>query len=193
MPELPAQRAARYVTELGLPSERARELAFRRELAEYFEAAIAAVDGGGSDTAIQIANWIPQLVERIGSDADPAESRVTPVALAALVAMVTARQVSGTAARDVLTTLVSEGGDPAAIIERDGLGALGDDQGSGLKEIVERAIAADPDAAEKVAGGNPKAIGALVGFVMRETKGRADGGEVRRLILERLNDSGENA
>ena len=58
--------------------------------------------------------------------------------------------------------------------------------GGGLSEIVDRALAADPDAATKVAGGNLKALGPLVGFVMRETKGRADGGEVRRLILEQL-------
>ena len=48
------------------------------------------------------------------------------------------------------------------------------------------AIAADPDAADKVRGGNRKAIGPLVGYVMRETKGRADGGEVTRMLLERL-------
>jgi aspartyl-tRNA(Asn)/glutamyl-tRNA(Gln) amidotransferase subunit B len=81
-----------------------------------------------------------------------------------------------------LTTLVGEGGDPRAIVERDGLGALADDDG--LRALVARAIAADPDAAEKVRSGNMKAIGPLVGFVMRESKGRADGGEVARLIRE---------
>ena len=52
--------------------------------------------------------------------------------------------------------------------------------------IVDSALAADPDAAAKVAAGNMKAIGPLVGYVMRETKGRADGGEVTRLIRERV-------
>ena len=83
--------------------------------------------------------------------------------------------------------LVAEGGEPETIVEREGLQALSsEDDGDELAEIVARAIAADPDAAAKVAGGNQKALGPLVGFVMRETKGRADGGEVRRLILERL-------
>ena len=82
----------------------------------------------------------------------------------------------------MLTRLVDEGGDPRTIVERENLGAISD----GLAEIVDRAITADPAAAEKVRAGNDKAIGPLVGFVMRETKGRADGGEVRRLILERL-------
>jgi aspartyl-tRNA(Asn)/glutamyl-tRNA(Gln) amidotransferase subunit B len=55
-----------------------------------------------------------------------------------------------------------------------------------LEAIVERAIEADPAAAERVRAGNPKAIGPLVGYVMRETKGRADGGQVTRLINEKL-------
>jgi aspartyl-tRNA(Asn)/glutamyl-tRNA(Gln) amidotransferase subunit B len=189
LPELPADRAARFERELGLSAGRARDLAFRRELAEYFEAALTeagAAAPGANGLAIEIANWIPHLVERIGSDADPATSRVTPAALAALATMVTAREVSRDAAREVLTRLVAEGGEPRAIVDREGLGALSADDGDGLPAIVDRAIAADPDAADKVRSGNRKALGPIVGFVMKETKGRADGGEVTRLILERL-------
>ena len=102
--------------------------------------------------------------------------------------MVAAKEVSRDAARDVLTKLVEDGGDPAAIVEREGLGAISadDGDGNGLVAIVDAAIAADPDAAAKVKEGNMKAIGPLVGYVMRETKGRADGGEVTRLIRERV-------
>ncbi len=110
-----------------------------------------------------------------------------PGALATLATMVAAKEVSRDAAREVLTTLVqSEGGDPREIVAREGLGAISDDDGDQLRAIVDRAIAADPDAAGKVRDGNMKAIGPLVGYVMRETKGRADGGEVTRLIRERL-------
>ena len=133
----------------------------------------------------ELSNWIPQLVERIGSDADPAASNVTPESLATLATMVKARKVSRDAAREVLTLLVREGGDPRAIVEREGLGAITAED-DGLTEIVDRAIASDPAAAEKVRDGNMKAIGPLVGYVMRETKGRADGGEITRLIRERL-------
>jgi aspartyl-tRNA(Asn)/glutamyl-tRNA(Gln) amidotransferase subunit B len=185
IPELPAARAERFETELGLNPGRARDMAFRRELADYFEAALAG-GPGGAGTAVEIGNWIPQLVERIGSDADPAESRVTPAALATLASLVLSKAVSRDAGREVLTLLVAEGGEPQAIVEREGLGALNDADGDGLPAIVDRAIAADPDAAAKVREGNRKALGPLVGFVMRETKGRADGGEVTRLILERV-------
>jgi aspartyl-tRNA(Asn)/glutamyl-tRNA(Gln) amidotransferase subunit B len=181
IPELPAQRAERFMREFGLSAERSWELAFRADLANYFERAVASGDGDGA-APVEIANWIPQLVERIGSAVDPAQSSVTPENLAVLAGMVATKQVSRDAAREVLTRLVEEGGDPREIVAREGLGALSD----GLTEIVDRAIEADPAAAEQVRAGNMKAVGPLVGFVMRVTKGRADGGEVTRLIRERL-------
>jgi aspartyl-tRNA(Asn)/glutamyl-tRNA(Gln) amidotransferase subunit B len=184
LPELPVARAERFESELGLPASRARELAFRGELADYFERAVAALGDGGGPEPSELANWIPQLVERIGSDADPSGSRVSPEGLARLVSMVQAREVSRDAAREVLSRMVAEGGDPREIVSAEGLGALGDD--GALAELVERALASDPSAAEAVREGNQKALGPLVAFVMRETKGRADGKEIRRLILERL-------
>ena len=185
IPELPAERAARLEREFGLSADRARTFAFRTELGDYFEEVVAAAGAANDGDPVAIANWLEQLVERIGSDADPAGSKVTPASLATLVAMVSARQVSRDAAREVLTRLVEEGGDPREIVERDNLGALSADD-NGLAEIVARAIASDPASAEQVRAGNMKAIGPLVGFVMRETKGRADGGEVTRLIRESL-------
>jgi aspartyl-tRNA(Asn)/glutamyl-tRNA(Gln) amidotransferase subunit B len=181
LPELPADRAARFERELGLSGESARLLAFRTELGDYYERAVEA-DG---DDPVALANWIPQLIERIGSDTDPAESNVSPESRATLSAMVSAKEVSRDAAREVLTRLVEEGGDPRAIVAREGLGAISG-EGDGLAELIDRALASDPDAAEQVRSGNRRAIGPLVGYVMRETKGRADGGEVTRMILERL-------
>ena len=128
-PRAPAARTERFERELGLASGMARDLAFRRELADYYERALAEAPAGKA-TPVEVANWIPQLVERIGSGADPAESRVAPGALAALAAMVAAKEVSRDAARDVLTKLVEEGGDPAAIVEREGLGAISADDGT---------------------------------------------------------------
>ena len=188
--ELPTERAARYENDLGLNADTARLFAFRTELGDYFERALAAAGGNGEQRQVdpvELSNWIPQLVERIGSDTDPAGSNVAPESLATLATMVKAKEVSRDAAREVLTRLVAEGGDPRAIVEREGLGALTAED-DGLGELVDRAIASDPAAAEQVRSGNMKAIGPLVGYVMRETKGRADGGEITRLIRERLGD-----
>jgi aspartyl-tRNA(Asn)/glutamyl-tRNA(Gln) amidotransferase subunit B len=182
--ELPAARAERFESELGLSSARARELAFRADLADYFERALG--DGGGDADPVEVANWIPQLVERIGSDADPSASKVDPASLASLAEMVKAGEVSRDAARDVLSRLVEEGGDAREIVEREGLGAISADEDGQLVSIVDAAIAADPAAAEQVRSGNVRAIGPLVGYVMRETKGRANGKEITELIRQRL-------
>ncbi|MGH2953632.1 MAG: Asp-tRNA(Asn)/Glu-tRNA(Gln) amidotransferase subunit GatB [Solirubrobacterales bacterium] len=186
LPELPAQRRERYESELGLPEKAATQLAFDAELGDYFERTLAAADGADAKT---IANWITgeltaRLREAGEGDGDPASSKVEPASLATLAGLVERKQISTGAGRQVLATLVAEGGDPAEIVEREGLGGM-EDSGE-LEAIVARAIEADPAAAERVREGNPKAIGPLVGFVMRETKGRADGGEVTRLILEQL-------
>jgi aspartyl-tRNA(Asn)/glutamyl-tRNA(Gln) amidotransferase subunit B len=181
LPELPAARAGRFEQELGLPAETARLFAYRFELGDFYEEAVAA--GDGEVDAQAIANWVKnELVPRLG-DRDPAESRLAPGALARLVTMVGEKSVSQSAAKEVLDTLVAEGGEPDAIVESKGLGRAGEDE---LAEIVERAMTEQADAVEKIKAGNDKAIGAIVGVVMRETKGRADGGEVQRMIRERI-------
>jgi aspartyl-tRNA(Asn)/glutamyl-tRNA(Gln) amidotransferase subunit B len=180
IPELPAQRAERFEGDLGLSEETARMLAFRTELGDYFEAALAA----DSADAKTLANWVRnELVQRIG-EGDPAESKVTPGALAQLVSMVEAKSVSQSAAKTVLDTLVDSGGDPRQIVEEKGLAAM-DDSGE-LDSIVQSAIDADPAAVEQIKSGNQKAIGALMGAIMRQTQGRADGKEVQRLIREKI-------
>ncbi|MFN8173474.1 MAG: Asp-tRNA(Asn)/Glu-tRNA(Gln) amidotransferase subunit GatB [Solirubrobacteraceae bacterium] len=182
LPELPARRAERYETELGLPPDLARQHAYRAELGDYFEAALGAAPEGIEPRAI--ANWTGnELVARIGEQ-DPARSNVAPEALAALVAMVGAGEITGAAARTVLDRLAEAGGDPRAIAASEGLGAMGD--GDELATIVADALAANPGAAEKVRAGNLKALGPIVGHVMRETRGRADGAEVQRLVREQL-------
>jgi aspartyl-tRNA(Asn)/glutamyl-tRNA(Gln) amidotransferase subunit B len=180
LPELPAERAERYERELSLSPDSARQLAFRADLAAYFERALES-DGAHPQT---LANWVTgELVARIG-DGDPGASKVEPAALAKLVALLRAKSITPGAAKQVLDRLAAQGGDPQAIVEAEGLGALGG--GDELAEIVQRALASDPDAVEKLKAGNMKAIGPIVGFVMRETKGRADGGEVTRLVREQL-------
>jgi aspartyl-tRNA(Asn)/glutamyl-tRNA(Gln) amidotransferase subunit B len=192
MPELPAARAERFEQEAGLSADSARRLAFRAELGDYFEQALA-VQVEPPPPPQVLANWVtvellPRLAEGEGpgegAGGDPSLSRVTPSALAALSGMAAAKQLSVGAARQVLDRLVADGGDPVAIVEQEGLAAL--DGGDDLAAVVAAAITANEDAAEKIRAGNPKAIGPIVGYVMRETKGRADGGEVTRLVNEQL-------
>jgi aspartyl-tRNA(Asn)/glutamyl-tRNA(Gln) amidotransferase subunit B len=181
MVELPAARAERFEQEIGLTAESAAQLAFRGELGDFFEAALLVQVDVAAQT---LANWVTvELAGRL--EDDPADALVTPRALAELAGLVASKQVSVGAGRQVLDRLVAEGGDPVAIVAVEGLAAL-DGDGDELAGIVAAALEANADAAERVRGGNTKAIGPIVGYVMRETKGRADGGEVTKLVNEQL-------
>ncbi len=171
LPELPAAREARYESDYGLAADTARLFAFEPEWGDYFEQV--------SGDPRTVANWVTELRARAGS-----ADAVPPASLAKLVALVEAKTVNAGNARVVLDKLVADGGDPAEIVEREDLGAMGD---SGeLAGIVAKVIEDNPDVVERIRGGNAKAMGALVGPIMRETKGKADGGEVNRLIRDQL-------
>jgi aspartyl-tRNA(Asn)/glutamyl-tRNA(Gln) amidotransferase subunit B len=184
LPELPVARIARY-EEMGVPRDVALTLATDPRTAGYFESVVEEADG--LDPRV-LANWVTgdlaAALRQAEVEGGAADSRVSPPALAALVKMVQEKKISHGSGKTVLGIMVAEGGDPAPIVEREGLAQMSD---SGeLEAIVEKAMADNPGAVEKIREGNNKAIGAIVGAVMRETKGRADGGEVNRLIQERL-------
>ena len=173
LPELPAERAARFEA-LGIAPAQARQLAFRAELGDFFEKALAGTD------PVTLANWVTgELVAQLGDR----DLELDPASLTKLVELVESGAVSNSAAKEVLGVLLDEGGDPAAIVDERGLGKAGGDE---LGAIVDQAMADNPDVVEKIKGGNPKAIGALIGPVMKATKGTADGGEVQRLVREKL-------
>jgi aspartyl-tRNA(Asn)/glutamyl-tRNA(Gln) amidotransferase subunit B len=190
LPELPAARIERYVG-MGIAADVAQTLATDPETAEYFERVDEAA-GAGVD-ARTVAIWVTgelaaalRQAESDGGDArTAAASKVEPGSLASLIQMVGEKKISHGSAKIVLSALVAEGGEPAAIVEREGLAQMAGDDGE-LEAIVAAAVEANPEAAEKIRAGNDKAIGAIVGAVMRETQGRADGAEVNRLIRAEL-------
>jgi aspartyl-tRNA(Asn)/glutamyl-tRNA(Gln) amidotransferase subunit B len=176
LPELPAQRRERYASELGLLDKTAAQIAFDAELGGYFERVLEVAPG--LEAAV-VAGWVTNELPRDGDETPLPD----PSYLAATIELVQANRVSRDGARQVLRAH-GEGLAPAEIVERDGLAQI-EDSGE-LAAIVARAIESDPAAAERVAEGNMKAVGPLVGYVMRETGGRANGGEVTRLIREQL-------
>ncbi len=185
LPELPEARSARYREQMGLAEDVAALLAADPETAAYFERVAEVAEGV---EARVVANWVTgELAAALRQDdggASAAGSKVEPAALATVIAMVAEKKVSHGSGKTVLAALVAEGGDPDAIVEREGLAQISD---SGeLEAIVAAAVDSNPEAAEQIRAGNQKAIGAIVGAVMKETKGRADGGEVNRLIREKL-------
>lgn len=185
LPELPAARIERYREQLGLPAETATLLAADPDTAAFFEQVNAAT--AGVEPRV-VANWVTgELAAALRQEGGvrAIDSKVKPGSLADLVALVQEKKISHGSGKAVLAELVAKGGDPAAIVERDGLAQISD---SGeLAAIVAAAVEANSEAAAQIRAGNEKAIGAIVGAVMKRTKGRADGAEVNRLIREQLN------
>ena len=156
LPELPAARAERLERELGLPGDAAKLLAFRSELGDFYEAALPGASAGPGPAR---SDTVPD-----GADPRTLANWTTNAAFARLVGMVAAKEVSASAGKEVLDVLVAEGGDPAAVVESKGLGRAGEDE---LGAIVDRAIADNGDAVEKIRAGKDADIGASIGDVMR--------------------------
>ena len=184
LPELPEARAKRYREELGIPDDQARLLSTETEWASFLERMLAARAGPEPKAA---ATWLTGEYAgelRRQGDLAPDESPVTPESLADLVSMVQGGRISHGTGKELLARMVADGIDPEATVEAEGLAQLSD---SGeLTAIVEQVIGENPGPVEEVRSGNGKAIGALVGAVMKATGGRADGGEVNRILKEKL-------
>ena len=181
LPELPDEMRTRFMEQYGLSEYDAGVLTADRDLATYYEK-VAATPGIDPK---QAANWITvELRGRLNeAGIEISDSKVGPERMAELIGLVVAGTVSRSAAKDVLDRVFESGESPSAVIEREGLAAVGGDE---LGGVVDEVISSNPEEAERVRGGDKKVIGFLIGQVMRETRGNADGGRVRELLLQKL-------
>ncbi len=162
---------------LGLPEDLADLLSASEGSVSFFESALRE-----DVEPTHIANWLVHDVR--GLTADGEESRLTGQALGALVAMVEKREISRAAAKDVLARLISEGGDPAEIVARDGLARISDQDA--IQEVVEHVLATHPDEVARFRDGQKGLAGFFVGQVMKATDNRADPKLVSALVKESL-------
>jgi aspartyl-tRNA(Asn)/glutamyl-tRNA(Gln) amidotransferase subunit B len=180
LPELPDAKKARFVRDYALSAYDAGVLVAERETAEYFEAMVAA----GAD-AKAAANWlINEYFGRLNKEGlTVATGPLSARANATIVQMVAQQVISGKVAKDILTIIWTEGGDPRDIVERRGLKQLSDV--GALEKLVDDIVANNPD---KVADAkaNPKAIGWFVGQVMKASGGKANPQTVNELLRKRL-------
>ena len=180
LPELPAARRRRLKAEWGLADDEMRDVVNAGAL-DLIEATVAAGTSG------QAARkwWMGELA-RAAKDRETAleELAVSPAQVAQLQGLVDSGRLTDKLARQVLEGVLAGEGDPAAVVEARGLEVVSDD--SALLDAVDAALAAQPDVAEKIRGGKVKAAGAIVGAVMRATRGRADARRVRELVMERV-------
>jgi aspartyl-tRNA(Asn)/glutamyl-tRNA(Gln) amidotransferase subunit B len=133
----------------------------------------------------QSANWISGDLRALLNETatDISESNVTPEHMIELIELVATGRVSRSAAKDVLARVFETGDSPSDVVEREGLASVGSDELSG---VVDEVISANPDEAERIRNGDKKVVGFLVGQVMKATRGNADGGRVRELLMEKL-------
>ena len=182
LPEMPAERRARFVSDYGLSDYDARILVADRAVADYYEAAVKVEPGQPKP----IANWVmgdlTAALKREGIGIG--SSRVDPSQLADLVRLVRAGTVSSSSAKTVFTEMWKSGGEAEALVNTLGLAQVSDEVA--IAAAVDEVINANPTAVAAYKSGKTIALGALVGPVMKRLGGKANAAVVNRILAERL-------
>jgi len=188
MPELPAALAARLQSDCGLSAYDAAGLTASRETAQYFTDALAIAGAAeAAQLAKPLANWVMgELAARLNrEERDIAQSPVSPAQLAGLVARIADNTISNSIAKKVFDALWNgEGPDADAIIEAQGLKQVTD--ASAIEPIIDEVLAANPKSVEEYRAGKEKAFNALVGQVMKASRGKASPAQVNELLKKKL-------
>lgn len=180
LPELPAARRARLAEATGLPPREIGWLVRDPEVLAYFEAV-----AHGRDPRVAAA-WVMGELQRCLHEHERtmATNPVSAERLGELIDLVQGGTLSATAGKDVLAELFTTEASPRAIVERKGLAQISDT--GALEEVVAKVVAANPELVDKFRGGKAGVLGALVGQVMRETRGRANPKVVNELLVRAI-------
>ncbi|WP_410652055.1 Asp-tRNA(Asn)/Glu-tRNA(Gln) amidotransferase subunit GatB [Amycolatopsis sp. cmx-4-54] len=180
LPEMPSERRKRIQQEWNLTDEALRDLLNVGAV----DLVAATVEAGATPDEAR-SWWVNTLAQEANSrEIELAELAITPAQLAEVIALVNAGELTNKLAKEVVQGVLAGEGSPAEVVEKRGLKVVSDD--SALIAAVDEALAAQPDVAEKIRGGKVAAAGAIVGAVMKATKGQADAKRVRELIVERV-------
>jgi aspartyl-tRNA(Asn)/glutamyl-tRNA(Gln) amidotransferase subunit B len=180
LPEPPRERRTRLQQEWGFSDLEMRDTVGAGALT-LVERTVAA--GAAPQAARKW--WLSELARRANEQGvELADLPITPDQVARIQALVDAGSINDKLARQVFDGVLAGEGDPDQVVESRGLAVVSDE--AALGEAVDRAIAANPDVAQKIRDGKVAAAGALIGAVMKEMRGQADAGRVRELILEKL-------
>ena len=180
LPEMPAAKRRRLKKEWRLADDEMRDVVNAGAL-ELIEATVLAGSSGQS-----ARKWWMGELARAAKDREVSleELPVSPEQVAELQGLVDSGRLTDKLARQVLEGVLAGEGGPSAVVEARGFEVVSDD--SALLVAVDEALAAQPDVAEKIRGGKVKAAGAIVGAVMKATRGQADARRVRELVMERV-------
>ena len=181
LPELPELRVKRYVEEMGIPEYDALIITSSKHLADVFEEAVS------SDASPKaVSNWMMGEVLRLLNE-NNIELNDIPISgkrLADLILLVESSKITLNIAKRVLRTMFETGEGPEEIVKREGLEVVNDT--GEILLIVKNVISSNPQSVADFMAGKEKAVGFLVGQVMRQSKGKADPSVVNRIILEEL-------
>jgi len=181
IPELPDARQKRYVEELGLPAYDAKVLTMTKEMSDFFEATVKA----GAD-AKQASNWLMGEVSAYlnAEQKELSEVALTPESLAGMIKLIENGTISSKIAKKVFKELIEKGGDPEKIVKEKGLVQISD-EGAILKFVIET-LDENEQSVIDFKNGKDKAIGFLVGQIMKKTKGQANPQLVNKLLLQEI-------
>ena len=181
LPELPEARKGRLMKNQGLSAYDAEIITSTRPMADYYDALIAA-----GVEAKAAANWLMgEVLKHLNAcSLDIRNCPVSPANLAEMIALIEKGTISGKIAKSVFESMWTEGKTAGVIIKEQGLVQMSDE--GELGGIVEAVIAANPQSVADFKAGKEKAIGFLVGQIMRQTKGRANPELVNRILKEKL-------
>jgi aspartyl-tRNA(Asn)/glutamyl-tRNA(Gln) amidotransferase subunit B len=184
-PELPDAKKARFLTEYGLSAVEASVLAADREVAAYFEAAVTVGRAVGVAPKT-LSNWVTGELFRLlkADDMEIDQAKVSPAALAELVALVEKGTITASSGKTVLSEVWNTGRPPEEIVAEKGLAQVSDQDA--LVEIVDEVLAANPEQVIKFREGKETLLQWFVGQVMRATRGKANPQVVMPLLEERL-------
>ena len=178
LPELPVAKRRRLRAEWGYADMEMRDVINAGAL-ELIEATVAA----GCDPASARKWWMGEISRRAKErEVSLDEAGVSPAQVAELQGLIDAGRINDKLARQALEGVLAGEGDPTQVVEARGLEVVSDD--GALTAAVQEALDANPDIVEKIKGGKVQAAGALVGAVMKATRGQADAARVRELIME---------
>lgn len=180
LPELPRQRRARVQAEWAVSDAELRDMVNAGAL----ELVAATVDAGAPPAEAR-SWWVSYLTQQANTrELELADLPITPAQVARVVALVAEGVLTNKLARQVVDGVLAGEGGPDEVIAARGLAVVSDD--SALRIAVDEALAAQPDVAEKIRGGKVAAAGAIVGAVMKATRGQADAQKVHELVLAQL-------
>jgi aspartyl-tRNA(Asn)/glutamyl-tRNA(Gln) amidotransferase subunit B len=184
LPELPLQKMERFMRQYGLPRYDVEILTADKELAKYFEEAVALFP-----EAKTVSNWIMSelLRELKNANTSAGEAPLRPAHLAELLALIRDDVISGKIAKEIFPEVYGRGVMPSTLVEEKGLLQISD--ASTLSATVESVVARFPKEAEGYRAGKEKLLGFFVGQVMKETKGKANPKLLNQLLIEKLRQS----